>query len=212
MTLALPRCSRASPNSTPRFRRRRRQTPRSPLSKVDDYAALKWARGELADRPAPDIAQRDRLAREADAARASAASATRAKATLEAQVTAEQSKIPDMARFADATIVEVLSETAGPIVESLKAEAIEIAAKIKSLETVSGMALAMAEKGRVVQPISIMDAELATLGVAIQRPEPVNPTPPEALRAACLSNSVSAIGLGRYSTFATAARVCRIRR
>ncbi len=100
---------------------------------------------------------------------------------------AESAKAPDIQRFADAAICEILTDTAAPLIDELKAAAIALAAKIKSLEAVSGMALALAEKGRHVPGISATDHELAALGVkglAVQNVEPANPTPPEALRAA----------------------------
>jgi hypothetical protein len=84
-------------------------------------------------------------------------------------------------------VVEILCDEAAPLVAELKAAAIEIAAKIKSLETVSGMALQIAEKGRHVPVVSEAEHQLRALGAkgfAVQNPEPVNPTPPEALQAA----------------------------
>jgi hypothetical protein len=156
------------------------------LNEADDHAALRWATGAGA-RPQPDAEAHDRLARELSAARASAASASRAKDTLMAQMTQEAAKVGDIARYADAAIVEILTETAGPLVDELRVDAIALAAKIKSLEVVSGMALQIAEKGRHVPAVSAADHALANLGVkgfATHNVEPANPTPPEALRAA----------------------------
>ena len=134
------------------------------LDEVDDFAALKWARGESADRPQPDIEARDRLARELAAANASAASAERAKATIAAQLTQEASKVPDIARFADAAICEILREFAAPLVDELRSAAIALAAKIKSLEVVASMAMERAEKGRIPVFATVADHELAALG------------------------------------------------
>lgn len=157
------------------------------LNEADDYAALRWATSGDADRPQPDVEAHDRLARELAAAQTSAASASRAKATLTAQMTQEAAKVPDIQRFADAAVCEILCDEATPIVDELRAAAIDIAAKIKSLEVVSSMALQIAEKGRHVPGVSLADHELARLGakgLAVQNVEPVNPTPPEALAAA----------------------------
>jgi hypothetical protein len=163
------------------------ETALARLDEADDYAALRWARGESADRPVPDVDARAKLVAALNAARLSAASAARAKDVISAQMKAESAKAPNIQRFADAAIVEILCETAAPLVDELRAAGIALAAKIKSLEAVSGMALALAEKGRHVPGVSAVDHELAALGVkglALQNPEPVNPTPPEALRAA----------------------------
>ncbi len=157
------------------------------LDEAEDFAALKWARGESADRPQPDIEARDRLARELAAASASAASAARAKSTIAAQMTAEAGKTPDIERYATAAIVEILCEEAAPLVAELKAAAVALAVKIKSLEYVSGHALEIAEKGRYVPGVSATDHELANLGakeIAIQHADPANATPPEAHAAA----------------------------
>jgi hypothetical protein len=156
------------------------------LDNAEDFAAVKWARGE-GERPAPDIEARDRLARELAAARASAASAARASDTIVAQMTQEASKAPDIQRYADAAVVEVLCETAAPLVEELRSAAIALATKIRSLEYVSGRALEIAEKGRHVPSMSQAEHDLRAIGVkglAIQHAEPANPTPPEALAAA----------------------------
>lgn len=153
------------------------ETALARLDEADDFAALKWARGEIADRPVPDVQARAKLAAELHAARISAASADRAKAVISEQMKAEAAKVPDIERFADAAITEILAETAGPLVDELKVAAIALAAKIKSLETVSGMALALAEKGRHVPAVSAMEAELAALGakgLALQSVEPAN--------------------------------------
>ncbi len=141
----------------------------------------------VADRPQPDIEARDRLARELAAANASAASAERAKATIAAQLTQEASKVPDIARFADAAICEILREFAAPLVDELRSAAIALAAKIKSLEVVASMAMERAEKGRIPVFATVADHELAALGakgLAIQHPDPAKPTPPEAHAAA----------------------------
>jgi hypothetical protein len=157
------------------------------LNEADDYAALRWATSGDAERPKPDVEAHDRLARELFAARASGASAERAKATLTARMATEAAKVPDIQRFADAAVCEILVEEAEPIVAEVKASAIALAGKIRSLEAVSQMALQIAEKGRHVHVVSAADHELAALGartLAVQNPEPLNPTPPEALLAA----------------------------
>ena len=104
-----------------------------------------------------------------------------------AQMAQEAAKAPDIQRFADAAVCEILVESAEPIVAEVKAAAIALAGKIKSLEAVSQMALTIAEKGRHVHVVSAADHELAAIGAkgfAVQNPEPLNPTPPEALLAA----------------------------
>ena len=73
---------------------------------TEDFAALKWARGE-GPRPEPDLAVRDRLARELSAARVSAESASRASSVLVAEMAAEAEKPSGIAKWADASIVEI---------------------------------------------------------------------------------------------------------
>jgi hypothetical protein len=157
------------------------------LAAMEDSAALRWARGE-GDRPAPDVEQRERLARQMAAEAQSSASATRAKDTLSAELEAERRKLVDIARFTDAAIIEVITDEAAPLINALKAAAIEVASRIESLEVASVLALEMAEKGRNVTALSAAELELRALGhagmMAFQNPEAANATPPEAFRAA----------------------------
>jgi len=116
------------------------------LDASEDFAAMKWARGE-SDRPIPDVAARRRLTDELSAARASAASAARGKGVLEAQLEKVAGRRPDILKFATSAIAEILCEEAEPMVAQIKADAIALAVRIKSLEYVSGRAVDLARAG-----------------------------------------------------------------
>ena len=116
-------------------------------NEAEDFAALKWARGE-GPRPEPDLAARDRLARDLAAARASSESATRASSVLVAQMTAEAAKPRDIAKWADSAVVEVIAETATPLVADLEADAIALVGKIIGLQTALNTARDINERRR----------------------------------------------------------------
>ncbi len=153
---------------------------------AEDFAALRWARGE-GPRPEPDLATRDRLARQLDAATASAASATRAQAVLAAQMTEAGSKPADIDRWADGARIEVLCETATPLVDDLESDAIALVVKIAGLRAAANTALDLAERRR---PRVLTEVEHAMrnmgrgVGVAVQHVDrPEDGTPHEALVA-----------------------------
>ena len=94
----------------------RRSSARRPEYEGGLRRATRATSGEF-ERPTPDIEARDRLARELAAARASAELATRASAVLSAEIARELSKPNDIAKYADAAVIEVIAETASPMVD-----------------------------------------------------------------------------------------------
>jgi hypothetical protein len=154
------------------------------LNTKEDYAALRWATSGESERPTPDIEARDRLARELAAARASAESATRASAVLSAEIARESSKPNDIAKYADAAVIEVIAETASPMVDDLESDAIELVTRIVGLRTAAELARGIAER-RQPRALSVAEHELRSMGrgLAIQHTGPEDETPPEARAA-----------------------------
>ncbi len=150
---------------------------------TSDHKALLWARG-AGERPTPDIEARNRLISELASARASAESATRASATLVAEMTNESSKPNDIAKYADAAVIEVIAETATPLVDALEADAIDLVVKIIGLQAAANMARDLAERRRP-RVLTQQEQELRSFGkgVAIQHGELEDGTPPEARAA-----------------------------
>jgi hypothetical protein len=153
---------------------------------AEDFAALRWARGE-GPRPEPDLSTRERLARELSAATASAASATRAQAVLVEQMTQEASKPADIAKWADAAVVEVLAETATPMIDDLETAAAELVVRIAGLRTAANTALDLAERRRP-RVLTEVEHAMGTIGrgagVAVQHVQQhEDGTPHEALVA-----------------------------
>ncbi len=132
----------------------------------------------------PDVETRDRLARELAAARASAESATRASAVLSAEMAREASKPKDIAKWADASVIAVIAETASPMIDDLEADAIALVTKVVGLRTAAEIARGIAERRRP-RALSVGEHELRSMGrgLAIQHTEPEDETPPEARAA-----------------------------
>ena len=113
----------------------------------EDHRALLWAKGQ-GERPAPDVEARNRLISELASARVSAESATRASKVLVAEMTAEAAKPRDIAKWADAAIVEILCDEATPHVDDLEFDAIALVAKIVGLQTAHNAARDINERRR----------------------------------------------------------------
>ncbi len=96
-------------------------------------------------------------------------------------MTRESSKPADIAKYADAAVIEIVAETASPMVDALEADAIELVARITGLQTAANMARDLAERRRP-RVLTQQEQELRSLGkgVAIQHGELEDGTPPEA--------------------------------
>jgi hypothetical protein len=147
---------------------------------AEDHRALLWARGE-GPRPEPDVEVRRRLTRELEAARFSAESANRSSSVVVAEMTAEASKPADIAKWADSAVVEILAETATPLIADLESDAIALVAKIVGLQTAAGLARDIAERRRP-RVLTVEEHAMRNIGkgVAIQHAELEDGTPPEA--------------------------------
>ncbi len=124
------------------------------LDAAEDHYALLWARGE-GDRPIADVEGRAKLTRELSAARASAASAERAKATITAQIEQVLSCGPDIERYATGAVAEILCEESEPMVEAIKADAIALAVRIKTLQYITGRAVDLSRAVGVNSPTAV---------------------------------------------------------
>jgi chromosome segregation ATPase len=104
------------------------------LARFDSIQAGKlaqWAQGGEADVPVADWEQRERFERELSAARATAASATSARAGLEAEYTREANKLPGAQSYASAATIEIVGESAEPLIAEAVALQSELAKKIE---------------------------------------------------------------------------------
>ena len=133
---------------------------------------LKWARGE-GPRPEPTSPHVDASPTNLPPLALRQNSATRASATLVAQMTAEAAKPKDIAKWADAAVIEVICETAEPLVADLEAEAVALVVKILGLQNALNTARAISERRRP-RALTIEEHALRDMGrnVARQIAEP----------------------------------------
>ena len=94
-------------------------------------ALAAWSQGPEAEVPVADWEQRERLERELGAARATAASAAAAKTGLEAQYTAEASKLPGVQSYASAAITEIIGESLPELIDEVIELQKQVANKIE---------------------------------------------------------------------------------
>ena len=105
----------------------------------------------------------------------------RASAVVVAEMTAEASKPEGIAKWADAAVVEILAETATPLIADLESDAIALVAKIVGLQTAAGLARDIAERRRP-RVLTVEEHAMRNIGkgVAIQHAELEDGKPPEA--------------------------------
>ena len=129
------------------------------------------------------MSSRQRLTHANWHARASAESATRASKVLVAEMTAEAAKPRDIAKWADAAIVEILCDEATPHVDDLESDAIALVAKIVGLQTAHNAARDINERRRP-RALTVEERALRDMGrgAAIRHSELEDDgAPPEAL-------------------------------
>jgi hypothetical protein len=112
----------------------------------ESAAMAAWARTGAGESPKPDEARRETLNRALSNARAIATSAEKAKSEVESEYVVEANKLPGKAAWANATVAQILCETAGPLMSDLIEAQREIADKMEQIVQIAEHVRSIAEK------------------------------------------------------------------